>query len=44
VRVQRPSGESFAFSAIARLDSQVEIDNYRNGGILPSVLRKMLAQ
>jgi aconitate hydratase len=43
VRVGRPSGESFAFSAIARLDSQVEVDNYRNGGLLPSVLRKMLA-
>ncbi|PJF35170.1 MAG: aconitate hydratase AcnA [Candidatus Thermofonsia Clade 1 bacterium] len=44
VRVQRSSGETFAFSAIARLDSQVEIDNYRNGGILPAVLRKMLAE
>ncbi len=43
VRVERPSGESFTFSAIARLDSQVEVDNYRNGGLLPSVLRKMLA-
>ncbi|MCE7946390.1 MAG: aconitate hydratase AcnA [Chloroflexi bacterium CFX4] len=43
VRVERPSGESFAFSVIARLDSQVEVDNYRNGGLLPSVLRKMLA-
>ncbi len=30
MRVQRSSGETFAFSAIARLDSQVEIDNYRN--------------
>ncbi|MFN7211161.1 MAG: aconitate hydratase, partial [Aggregatilineales bacterium] len=30
VRAERRNGESFAFSAIARLDSQVEIDNYRN--------------
>ncbi len=43
VRVMRPNGESFTFTAIARLDSQVEVDNYRNGGLLPSVLRKMLA-
>ncbi len=44
VRVERPNGETFAFGAIARLDSQVEIDNYRNGGILPAVLRKMLTE
>ncbi|GAB4554502.1 MAG: aconitate hydratase AcnA [Anaerolineae bacterium] len=42
VRMVRPNGETIIFTAISRLDSQVEIDNYRHGGILPNVLRKML--
>ncbi|MBI4410512.1 MAG: hypothetical protein HY561_12440, partial [Gemmatimonadetes bacterium] len=35
------SGE-IAFDAIARLDTAVELEYYRHGGILPYVLRKML--
>jgi aconitate hydratase len=31
-----------SFDVICRLDSPVEIDYYRNGGILPFVLRKLL--
>jgi aconitate hydratase len=30
------------FNAIARLDSAVEVNYYRNGGILPTVLRSLL--
>ena len=30
------------FQAIARLDSAVEVNYYRNGGILPTVLRSLL--
>ena len=37
-----PNGNAKSFRAIARLDSPVEIDYYRNGGILPTVLRSLL--
>ena len=30
------------FEAIARLDTEVEVDYYRNGGILQTVLRQQL--
>ncbi|WP_017472074.1 aconitate hydratase AcnA [Amphibacillus jilinensis] len=36
------AGEIIAFEAIARFDSEVEIDYYRHGGILPMVLRHKL--
>ncbi len=39
----RPDGSTFEFEVIARLDSQVDIDYYRNGGILQLVLRNFLA-
>ncbi|HRE47555.1 MAG TPA: aconitate hydratase AcnA [Aggregatilineales bacterium] len=42
VSVTRPDGKTFSFTVIARLDSVVEIDNYRNGGLLPSVLRNIM--
>jgi len=35
-------GGKRSFTAIARLDTPVEINYYRNGGILQTVLRKML--
>jgi len=38
----RPDGSRFRFSAVARLDSAVEVNYYRNGGILPTVLRGFL--
>jgi aconitate hydratase len=42
VDVVRPDGARVAFVATARLDTPVEINYYRNGGILHTVLRKML--
>ncbi len=36
------SGEKKTFDVIARFDSEVEIDYYRHGGILPMVLRNTL--
>jgi aconitate hydratase len=42
VTVERPDGGSSSFGAVARLDTPVEVDYYRNGGILHTVLRKML--
>ena len=37
-----PEGSRRSFQAVARLDSIVEVNYYRNGGILPSVLRSLL--
>lgn len=42
VRARKPDGTEISFSAIARLDTPVEVDYYRHGGILPYVLRKIL--
>lgn len=41
VRATRPDGSPFEFDVIVRLDSVVEIDYYRNGGILQKVLRQL---
>jgi aconitate hydratase len=42
VQVERPDGTKTSFVVTARLDTPVEIKYYRNGGILQTVLRKML--
>ncbi len=42
VLVQRPDGSQSTFWAIARLNTAVEIEYFRNGGILQTVLRSML--
>jgi aconitate hydratase len=42
VTVTRPDGSSFEFTAIARVDSNVDVRYYRNGGILPTVLRRLM--
>lgn len=39
----REDGTTFEFPAIVRLDSTVDVDYYRNGGILQTVLRQMIA-
>jgi hypothetical protein len=36
------SGRSTTFDVICRIDTPVEVDYYRNGGILQTVLRKLL--
>jgi aconitate hydratase len=42
VDVTRPDGSRFAFKVIARVDSNVDVRYYRNGGILPTVLRRLM--
>jgi len=44
VIVENKRGEQTKFNAIARLDSQIEIEYYRNGGILQYVLRNFLRE
>jgi aconitase A len=42
VRVTREDGGTFSFQTIARLDSPIDVTYYENGGILPTVLRKLI--
>ena len=44
VTAARTNGETVAFQALCRIDTPVEIDYYRNGGILQKVLRDAAAQ
>jgi len=37
-------GSTIAFEAVARVDTPVEADYYRNGGILPFVLKQLVGQ
>ncbi len=41
VKAHKPDGTFTTFEAFVRIDTPVEIDYYRNGGILPTVLRKL---
>jgi len=43
VRAARPDGSVVEFEALARIDTPVEIKYFRNGGILPAVLRTWMA-
>ncbi|MDW4395012.1 aconitate hydratase AcnA [Staphylococcus saprophyticus] len=43
VQAKKDNGEVIEFKAIARFDSNVEMDYYRHGGILQLVLRNKLA-
>ena len=41
VRAVKADGTEIAFSAVVRVDTQQEVEYYRNGGILPYVLRQL---
>ncbi|HEY0756594.1 MAG TPA: aconitate hydratase AcnA [Ktedonobacteraceae bacterium] len=42
VKVTRDDGSTFEFQTIARLDGPIDVRYYNNGGILPTVLRKII--
>ncbi|MEE9125415.1 MAG: aconitate hydratase, partial [candidate division NC10 bacterium] len=42
VSAVRPDGTRLNFATVARLDSAIEVNYYRNGGILQTVLRGLL--
>ncbi|MFG3611638.1 aconitate hydratase AcnA [Rummeliibacillus stabekisii] len=44
VTATSPDGDTKTFKALARFDSEVEVDYYRNGGILQMVLRNKLSK
>jgi aconitate hydratase len=39
VKARREDGSVLSFTALARLDTPIEVDYFRNGGILQTVLR-----
>jgi aconitate hydratase len=43
VKATAPDGETKSFQAAVRIDTPVELDYYKNGGILQTVVRKLLA-
>jgi aconitate hydratase len=42
VKAAKPDGHDIDFEVIARLDTDIDVEYYKNGGILPYVLRKIL--
>ncbi len=44
VKVTREDGTSFSFQTIARLDSPIDVTYYNNGGILLTVLRRLMKE
>jgi aconitate hydratase len=42
--IQRPDGTAQKVPIIARIDTPIEVEYYRHGGILPFVLRQLVAQ
>jgi aconitate hydratase len=44
VRALRPNGSACEFEALVRIDTPVEVEYYRNGGILHTVLRRMIQE
>lgn len=44
VKIQRQSGETLEISVRCRIDTPIEIDYYRHGGILAYVLRQLIAK
>ena len=42
VRARRKDGSETAFQAVVRIDTPLEMEQYRHGGILPFILRRLL--
>jgi aconitate hydratase len=44
VSARTDAGATIAFDAIARLDGPIDLEYYRNGGLLPTVLRNLVRE
>ncbi|MDQ2933776.1 MAG: aconitate hydratase [Chloroflexota bacterium] len=44
VDVRNPAGAGRRFQAVARLDGEVDVEYYRNGGVLQTVLRRLVRE
>ncbi len=42
VKATREDGSTLTFTTVARLDSPIDVTYYENGGILPTVLRRLM--
>jgi aconitate hydratase len=42
VRATRDDGTDVTFEAVVRVDSSIEVEQYRHGGILPMIVRRLL--
>jgi aconitate hydratase len=42
VKAVKPDGKEIRFDVIARLDTDIDIEYFKNGGILQYVIRKLL--
>ncbi len=42
IKAVKEDGKEIVFDAIARLDTEIDIEYFKNGGILPFVIRKIL--
>jgi aconitate hydratase len=43
IRALREDDTSVVFEAVVRVDSRIEVEQYRHGGILPMIVRRLLA-
>jgi aconitate hydratase len=43
VSVTRKDGTKMQFTALCRIDTPIEVDYFQHGGILPFVLRELMA-
>jgi len=44
VHARHGEGDEVTFQAVARLDTPIEVEYYRNGGVLHTVLRRMISK
>ena len=44
VKAVKPDGREIDFEVIARLDTDIDVEYFKHGGILPYVLRKILSE
>ena len=44
VRAVKTDGSEIRFEVTARLDTDIEVDYFKHGGIMPYVLRKIIGQ
>ena len=44
MQAAKADGRLVSFEVVARLDTDVEVDYFLNGGILPYVLRKVMTE
>jgi aconitate hydratase len=44
VQAKKDNGEVIKFDVITRIDTPIEIEYFRNGGILHTVIRQLLAE